>query len=142
MQKIASSFNVTEELKVDHDARIKEQLKTDDVDTYKGTSSGYTRNKWGALKTNLSDVVLAEKRKSIRDGVAVMVDENGKVTTAKEEEARASGVGGREGVGSSGGEGASLAEVIRQKTRGSFSESRFAINAKHRKAKSSMNVAK
>eukprot|EP00520_Triparma_pacifica_P002267 CAMPEP_0118633398 /NCGR_PEP_ID=MMETSP0785-20121206/976_1 /TAXON_ID=91992 /ORGANISM="Bolidomonas pacifica, Strain CCMP 1866" /LENGTH=302 /DNA_ID=CAMNT_0006524271 /DNA_START=104 /DNA_END=1009 /DNA_ORIENTATION=+ len=138
ISRIATTMTVNEELKVDHDARIINQLKDHEGDRRKDPNKHFVRNRWGALKNNLSDVVLAEKRRTLRGGQFVTVDEQGDVIS--DDEKRLGGISeGNEDSQTSTAQQAAL-PAYSQNKRGSFSESRFAHNAKA--ARSGVNPAK
>ena len=78
----------------------------------------FVRNRWGKLKHNLSDVVLAEKRRTMRGGQFVTVDEEGAVCSDDEN----AGQGG--GSPLQGEQQQQQQTSYSQNKRGSFSESR------------------
>jgi len=82
----------------------------------------FVRNRWGALKNNLNDVVLAEKRRTVRGGMTVTVDEDGDVCSDEENK------GGKGGGGSPANNGQAQAAMHNKArsnpNRGSFSDSR------------------
>ena len=85
----------------------------------------YQRNRWGALKQNLSDVVLSEQRRTFREGKMVIVTEDGtqRSPTAEEKNLEGSPINTDR----------SVEESARQRPRISFTDSRFARAVSQRK---------
>ncbi|GMH84734.1 hypothetical protein TrVE_jg5252 [Triparma verrucosa] len=114
-------------------ARIEKQLGSESPTGGQGGRPNggtiFARNRWGALKSNLTDVMVAEQRRTYRGGKMVVVEESGIERPANSAEMKL----GPSSPGQQEVTSNDLASHHRTKKKLSFSESRFTRAVSQRK---------
>lgn len=115
--------------------RIEKQLATGAPNERAGslTNSGhFARNRWGALKSNLTTVMVAEQRRTFREGKMIVVEESGVERPANSAEIKLGPSSPGQEDRQQGGGNDNMAHH-RTKKKLSFSESRFTRAVSQRK---------